>query len=107
MIWVTSKNKLNWNQLKQQKEVEDFWKFDVEVPNLTVPSGFQLRLYVTFLPCHLLGHLHAETTFRFVHRMTVGVTGLTTTNHKIQHKRKYSMIYDTVLDIFLIVWKTT
>lgn len=37
--------------------------------------------------------------------MTVGITDLTMINHKIQHKRKYAMIYDTILDIVLIFRK--
>lgn len=86
-------NKRRWGGL---------WQFDIEVDNLTVSSGFQLHLYVRFLLCHFLGHLHPKTAFLFGYEITVVVTSLTRTNRKIQHKRKYSMIYDTVLDIVLI-----
>ena len=89
-----------------------FWQFDVEVDTLTVSSGFQLYLYMVFLLCHLLGHLHSKTSVLFVYEMTVGITGITVTNHKIQHEKilndlwHYSRYFPHFMKIteFFAVW---
>lgn len=102
MHQVISKSK-HITRLNKEMRYARFLQFDVKVDNFTVFSGLQLHLYVVFLLCHLLGHLHPKTAFLYVYKMMVGVIG--PTNHKIQHKRKCSMIYDTILDIFFIFQK--